>query len=47
MYTKIGALESSGITDIRVSEIATPEETQFYANFANCMQAMETSSPEV
>lgn len=28
-YTKIGALESSKITDIRVSDIATPEETRF------------------
>lgn len=29
MYAKIGMLESSKITDIRVSEIATPEETWF------------------
>lgn len=29
MYTKTGALQSSNITDIRVSEIATPEERRF------------------
>lgn len=29
MYTKTGALQSSNITDIQVSEIAKPEETRF------------------